>query len=71
MRLTVFLKSFNKRRDDFIDDKAYNDYLEEVEDISEFGLPLSPLVSVIAAFAANRLITHWESLLSFQPCQQD
>lgn len=28
-------KEFNKRREDFIDLKSYNDYLEEVEDISE------------------------------------
>ncbi|KAJ8517320.1 hypothetical protein ONZ45_g5498 [Pleurotus djamor] len=27
-------KEFNKRRDDFIDLRAYNDYLEEVEDIT-------------------------------------
>lgn len=30
----VVLGSFNKRRDDFVDDQAYNDYLEDVEDIS-------------------------------------
>lgn len=29
------LHSFNKRREDFVDLRAYNDYLEEVEDISE------------------------------------
>ena len=28
-------KEFNKRREDFIDLRSYNDYLEEVEDISE------------------------------------
>lgn len=33
--------SFNKRRDDFVDGKAYNDYLEEVEDISCVG-PFPP-----------------------------
>lgn len=27
-------KEFNKRREDFIDLRSYNDYLEEVEDIS-------------------------------------
>jgi len=27
-------KEFNKRREDFIDMRSYNDYLEEVEDIS-------------------------------------
>lgn len=27
---------FNKRRDDFPDLRSYNDYLEEVEDISMF-----------------------------------
>ena len=28
-------KEFNKRREDFIDLRSYNDYLEEVEDISK------------------------------------
>jgi len=27
---------FNKRREDFSDLRSYNDYLEEVEDISKF-----------------------------------
>lgn len=27
---------FNKRREDFPDLRSYNDYLEEVEDISEY-----------------------------------
>ena len=34
MAFQLFLR-FNKRRDDFPDLRAYNDYLEEVEDISE------------------------------------
>ena len=29
-------KEFNKRREDFSDLREYNDYLEEVEDISTF-----------------------------------
>lgn len=29
-------KEFNKRKDDFMDLRSYNDYLEEVEDISKF-----------------------------------
>jgi hypothetical protein len=29
---------FNKRRENFLDLKAYNDYLEEVEDISESNI---------------------------------
>jgi CDK-activating kinase assembly factor MAT1 len=39
---------FNKRREDFPDLRSYNDYLEEVEDISKLLLPLSffsPLIS--------------------------
>jgi len=28
-------KEFNKRREDFMDLRSYNDYLEEVEDISK------------------------------------
>jgi hypothetical protein len=31
--------SFNKRREDFVDLKSYNDYLEEVEEISKIFQP--------------------------------
>ena len=30
-------KEFNKRREDFMDLRSYNDYLEEVEDISKLA----------------------------------
>lgn len=33
--ITLCVTSFNKREEDFEDLKAYNDYLEEVEEISE------------------------------------
>lgn len=33
--LTVVHKRFNKRREDFPDLRSYNDYLEQVEDISK------------------------------------
>ena len=35
-------KEFNKRREDFVDLRSYNDYLEEVEDISTW-FPISPV----------------------------
>ena len=35
-------KEFNKRREDFLDLRSYNDYLEEVEDISAW-LPIVPV----------------------------
>src|SRR6266478_4102981 len=35
-------KEFNKRREDFMDLRSYNDYLEEVEDISAY-LPIVPI----------------------------
>ena len=39
-----WLSSFNKRREDFPDLKSYNDYLEEVEDISR---------AILAIFSFN------------------
>ena len=44
MILFLFLSRFNKRKEDFADLRSYNDYLEEVEDISMFLLSLSHLV---------------------------
>ena len=32
--ILILYISFNKKREDFPDSKRYNDYLEEVEDIS-------------------------------------
>ena len=35
---------FNKRREDFPDLRQYNDYLEEVEDLSEQSFILRPTI---------------------------
>jgi CDK-activating kinase assembly factor MAT1 len=35
MLMSMTCLRFNKRREDFLDLRQYNDYLEEVEDISE------------------------------------
>jgi hypothetical protein len=34
---SILTASFNKRREDFGSDKEHDDYLEEVEDLSEFS----------------------------------
>jgi len=44
MILVFFLSRFNKRKEDFVDLRSYNDYLEEVEDISILLLSLTHLV---------------------------
>ena len=40
---------FNKRREDFPDLRSYNDYLQEVEDISKSPLSSNPILATITS----------------------